>query len=405
MLDIESIRKEFPLLAREVHGKPLVYFDNGATTQKPQCVLDRIMRSYTLENSNIHRGVHYLSGVATEAHEAARQGVADFIGANSKDEILFTRGTTESVNLVARTLADQICHKGDEIVVTTMEHHSNIVPWQMACERTGAVLRVAPINEHGELILSEFEALLNERTKIVSVAHVSNVLGTVNPVAEIIRMAHKYGAKVLIDGAQAIAHIPVNVVELDADFYAFSGHKVYAPNGIGVLYGKREILDAMPPFMCGGEMIETVRFEKTTYNKLPYKYEAGTPDYVGSCALATALDYISAIGMKEIAEYEHELLAYATKKIKEIEGVRIIGEAKEKSGVLSFVVEGVHPYDIGMMLDKLGIAIRTGHHCAEPLVDWFGISGTARASFAFYNTKAEIDYFISSLKRVLMILK
>jgi cysteine desulfurase/selenocysteine lyase len=405
MLDIESIRKEFPILAREVHGKPLVYFDNGATTQKPQCVLDRIMRSYTLENSNIHRGVHYLSGVATEAHEAARQRVADFIGARSKDEILFTRGTTESVNLVARTLADQICHEGDEIVVTTMEHHSNIVPWQMACERTGAVLRVAPINEHGELILSEFEALLSERTKIVSVAHVSNVLGTVNPVAEIIRIAHKYGAKVLIDGAQAIAHIPVNVVELDADFYAFSGHKVYAPNGIGVLYGKREILDAMPPFMGGGEMIETVRFEKTTYNKLPYKYEAGTPDYVGSCALATALDYISAIGMKEIAEYEHELLAYATEKIKEIEGVRIIGEAKEKSGVLSFVVEGVHPYDIGMMLDKLGIAIRTGHHCAEPLVDWYGIPGTARASFAFYNTKEEIDYFISSLKRVLMILR
>lgn len=405
MLDIESIRKDFPILERDIYGKPLVYFDNGATTQKPQCVLDRIMRSYTSENSNIHRGVHYLSGVATEAHEAARQCVADFIGADSKDEILFTRGTTESINLVARTLADQICGKGDEIVVTTMEHHSNIVPWQMACERTGAVLRVAPINERGELILSEFEALLNERTKIVSVAHVSNVLGTVNPVAEIIRMAHKYGAKVLIDGAQAIAHIPVNVVELDADFYAFSGHKVYAPNGIGVLYGKREILDAMPPFMGGGEMIETVRFEKTTYNKLPYKYEAGTPDYVGSCALATALDYISAIGMKEIADYEHELLAYATEKIKEIEGVRIIGEAKEKSGVLSFVVDGVHPYDIGMMLDKLGIAIRTGHHCAEPLIDFYGIPGTARASFAFYNTTEEIDYFISSLKRVLMILK
>ena len=405
MLDIESIRKDFPILERDIYGKPLVYFDNGATTQKPQCVLDRIMRSYTSENSNIHRGVHYLSGVATEAHEAARQRVADFIGADSKDEILFTRGTTESINLVARTLADQICGKGDEIVVSTMEHHSNIVPWQMACERTGAVLHVAPINERGELILSEFEALLNERTKIVSIAHVSNVLGTVNPVAEIIRMAHKYGAKVLIDGAQAIAHIPVNVVDLDADFYAFSGHKVYAPNGIGVLYGKREILDAMPPFMGGGEMIETVRFEKTTYNKLPYKYEAGTPDYVGSCALATALDYISAIGMKEIADYEHHLLNYATQKIKEIEGVRIIGEAKEKSGVLSFVVDGVHPYDIGMMLDKLGIAIRTGHHCAEPLVDWYGIPGTARASFAFYNTKEEIDYFISSLKRVLMILR
>ena len=405
MLDIENIRKDFPILAREVYGKPLVYFDNGATTQKPQCVIDRIVNSYTSENSNIHRGVHYLSGVATEAHEAARQRVADFIGARSKDEILFTRGTTESINLVARTLADQICHEGDEILISTMEHHSNIVPWQMACERTGAVLRVAPINEHGELIIDEFKALLNNRTKIVSIAHVSNVLGTVNPIADIIRLAHEVGAKVLIDGAQAIAHIPVNVVDLDADFYAFSGHKVYAPNGIGVLYGKRELLDSMPPFMGGGEMIETVRFEKTTYNKLPYKYEAGTPDYVGSCALATALDYISAIGMKEIADYEHELLSYATEKIKEIEGIRIIGEAKEKSGVLSFIVDGVHPYDIGMMLDKLGIAIRTGHHCAEPLIDHYGIPGTARASFAFYNTKAEIDYFISSLKRVLMILK
>ena len=405
MLDIESIRKDFPILAREVHGKPLVYFDNGATTQKPQAVLDRIMHAYTLENSNIHRGVHYLSGIATEAHEAARQRVADFIGANSKDEILFTRGTTESVNLVARTLADQICHEGDEILISTMEHHSNIVPWQMACERTGAVLRVAPISPQGELLMSEFEALLNERTKIVSIAHVSNVLGTVNPVADIIRLAHKHGAKVLIDGAQAIAHIPVNVVDLDADFYAFSGHKVYAPNGIGVLYGKRELLDSMPPFMGGGEMIETVRFEKTTYNKLPYKYEAGTPDYVGSCALATALDYISAICMQSIADYEHHLLHYATQKIKEIDGVRIIGEAQAKSGVLSFVVDGVHPYDIGMMLDKLGIAIRTGHHCAEPLIDFYGIPGTARASFAFYNTTEEIDYFISSLKRVLMILK
>ncbi|MBR5237711.1 MAG: cysteine desulfurase [Paludibacteraceae bacterium] len=405
MLNIENIRNDFPILAREVHGKPLVYFDNGATTQKPQAVLDRIMHAYTLENSNIHRGVHYLSGVATEAHEAARQRVADFIGAESKDEILFTRGTTESINLVARTLADQICHEGDEILISTMEHHSNIVPWQMACERTGAVLRVAPINEKGELILSEFEALLNERTKIVSIAHVSNVLGTVNPVADIIRMAHNHGAKVLIDGAQAIAHIPVNVVDLDADFYAFSGHKVYAPNGIGVLYGKRALLDSMPPFMGGGEMIETVRFEKTTYNKLPYKYEAGTPDYVGSCALAIALDYISTIGMQSIADYEHHLLHYATQKIKEIDGVRIIGEAQEKSGVLSFVVDGVHPYDIGMMLDKLGIAIRTGHHCAEPLIDHFGIPGTARASFAFYNTIEEIDYFIASLKRVLMILR
>lgn len=405
MLDINKIRKDFPILGRDVYGKPLIYFDNGATTQKPQVVLDRIMRAYTLENSNIHRGVHYLSGVATEAHEAARQRVADFIGAKSKDEILFTRGTTESVNLVARTLADQICHEGDEILISTMEHHSNIVPWQMACERTGAVLRVAPINEQGELIMSEFEALLSERTKIVSIAHVSNVMGTVNPVAEIVRLAHKYGAKVLIDGAQAIAHIPVNVVDLDADFYAFSGHKVYAPNGIGVLYGKREILDAMPPFMGGGEMIETVRFEKTTYNKLPYKYEAGTPDYVGSCALATALDYISAIGMKNIADYEHHLLDYATQKIKEIDGVRIIGEAKEKSGVLSFVVDGVHPYDIGMMLDKLGIAIRTGHHCAEPVMTHFGVSGMCRASIGMYNTWEEVDILAKGIERAVMMLR
>lgn len=404
-MNIEQIRNDFPILKREVYGKPLIYFDNGATTQKPQVVIDRIVKSYTLENSNIHRGVHYLSGVATEAHESARQRVADFIGAESKDEVLFTRGTTESVNLVARTLADEICGEGDEIIVTAMEHHSNIVPWQMAAERCGAVLRVAPINEDGELIISEFKSLLNERTKIVSVAHVSNVLGTVNPIGDIIKMAHDYGAKVLIDGAQAIAHIPVNVRDLDADFYAFSGHKVYAPNGIGVLYGKRELLDSMPPFMGGGEMIETVRFEKTTYNKLPYKYEAGTPDYVGSCALATALDYISGIGMTKIAEYEHELLSYATEKIKCIDGVRVIGEAKEKSGVLSFVVDGVHPYDIGMMLDKLGIAIRTGHHCAEPLMDWYGIPGTARASFAFYNTKEEIDCFISSLTRILAILR
>lgn len=404
-MNIEQIRNDFPILKREVYGKPLIYFDNGATTQKPQVVIDRIVKSYTLENSNIHRGVHYLSGVATEAHESARQRVADFIGAESKDEVLFTRGTTESVNLVARTLADEICGEGDEIIVTAMEHHSNIVPWQMAAEQCGAVLRVAPINEDGELIISEFKSLLNERTKIVSVAHVSNVLGTVNPIGDIIKMAHDYGAKVLIDGAQAIAHIPVNVRDLDADFYAFSGHKVYAPNGIGVLYGKRELLDSMPPFMGGGEMIETVRFEKTTYNKLPYKYEAGTPDYVGSCALATALDYISGIGMTKIAEYEHELLSYATEKIKCIDGVRVIGEAKEKSAVLSFVVDGVHPYDIGMMLDKLGIAIRTGHHCAEPLMDWYGIPGTARASFAFYNTKEEIDCFISSLTRILAILR
>lgn len=405
MFDVEQIRKNFPILQRTVHGKPLVYLDNGATTQKPQAVLDRILQSYCNENSNIHRGVHYLSGVATAAHEAARARLAQYIGASDPAEVLFTRGTTESINLVARTLADQICRPGDEILITAMEHHSNIVPWQMACQRTGAVLRVAPINEKGELILDEFQRLITPRTKIVSVAHVSNVLGTVNPIEKIIRLAHDAGAKVLIDGAQAIAHIPVNVQQLDADFYAFSGHKMYAPNGIGVLWGKREVLEMMPPFMGGGEMIETVTFEKTTYNVLPYKYEAGTPDYVGSVALAAACDYIDSIGLENIAAYEHSLLSYATEKLSSIEGLRIIGQATEKSGVLSFVVEGVHPFDIGTMIDKLGIAVRTGHHCAEPLIDWYKIPGTVRASFAFYNKMSEIDYLHSSLNRVLNILR
>lgn len=405
MLDVEKIRHDFPILRRTIYDKPLVYLDNGATTQKPQVVIDRIVRAYTEDNSNIHRGVHYLSNVATRAHEDARKRVAEYIGASDPAEILFTRGTTESINLVARTLADMICHNGDEILITAMEHHSNIVPWQMACERTGATLRVAPIDDRGELIMSEMERLITPRTKIVAVAHVSNVLGTVNPIQEIIRIAHAVGAKVLIDGAQAIAHIPVNVQQLDADFYAFSGHKMYAPNGIGVLWGKRALLESMPPFMGGGEMIETVTFEKTTYNVLPYKYEAGTPDYVGSTALATAIDYITGIGLDNIAEYEHRLLEYATNRLNKINGLKIIGTAKEKSGVLSFVVEGVHPYDIGTMIDKLGIAVRTGHHCAEPLIDRFGIPGTVRASFAFYNTIEEIDYFADSLERILDILR
>lgn len=405
MFDVEKIRADFPILHREVHGKPLVYLDNGATTQKPQAVLDRIMRAYTLENSNIHRGVHYLSAVATEAHEAARARIAKYIGASDPAEVLFTRGTTESINTVARTLADQICHEGDEIVVTEMEHHSNIVPWQLACLRTGAKLRVIPITDKGEIRIDELNKILNERTKIVAVAHVSNVLGTVNPISLIIQAAHAVGAKVLIDGAQAIAHIPVNVKELDADFYAFSGHKMYASNGIGVLWGKRDILETMPPFMGGGEMIERVTFEKTTYNSLPYKYEAGTPDYVGSTALATACDYITEIGLSNITKYEHHLLNYATEKIRQIDGVKIIGEAREKSGVLSFIVDHVHPFDIGAMIDKLGIAVRTGHHCAEPLVDRLGIPGTVRASFAFYNTTSEIDYFIQSLQKVLNILR
>ncbi len=404
MKNIEEIRADFPILATQIYGKPLVYLDNGATTQKPQQVLDSIQRSYTTQNGNIHRGAHFMSNRATEAHEAARARVAHFLGAESPDEIIFTRGTTEGINLVARTWVDANCSEGDEIVITTMEHHANIVPWQMAAERCKLKLRVAPINDKGELIMSEFQALLNAKTKLVAVAHVSNLLGTINDVEAIVKMAHSVGAKVLIDGAQSVAHIPVDMQSLDADFYLFSGHKIYAPTGIGILYGKREILDAMPPFHGGGEMIENVTFEKTTYNKLPYKFEAGTPDYVGSVALAAALDYVESIGIDDIAAYEHKLLAYATDKMLTIEGLRIIGTADNKSAVISFVVDGVHSYDIGVMLDKLGIAIRTGHHCAEPLTHCFDVSGTARVSFAFYNTIEEIDYFIASLQRVLMIL-
>ncbi len=405
MLNVEKTRDDFPILKREIYKHRLVYLDNGATTQKPQVVLDRIMQSYTSENSNIHRGVHHLSAIATEAHENARQRVARFIGADSSDEIIFTRGTTESINLVARTWIEEFCTEGDEIVITQMEHHSNIVPWQMAAQRKGLRLRVAPINEEGELILPELEKLLNPRTRLVAVAHVSNVLGTVNPIAEIADMTHRHNALLLVDGAQAIAHQVVDVKSLGADFYAFSGHKVYAPNGIGVLWGKRDILDSMPPFHGGGEMIERVTFEHTTYNRLPYKFEAGTPDYVGSVALATAFDYLESIGREEIAQYEQELLRYATERLERIEGLRIIGRAKEKDAVISFVVDGVHPYDIGTMLDKLGIAVRTGHHCAEPLIDHYGIPGTVRASFSFYNTKNEIDYLIASLTRVLDILR
>lgn len=404
MIDIEKIRADFPILERKINDRPLIYFDNGATTQKPKEVLQQIMYAYENENANIHRGVHTLSNIATEAHENARKRVAQFINAADSAEVLFTRGTTESINLVARTLADQICRPGDEILVSEMEHHSNIVPWQMAAERTGAKVIPVPITDDGDIRLDKFDELLSAKTKIVAVAHVSNVLGTVNPIKTIIDKAHAVGAKVLIDGAQAVAHIRVDVQALDADFYAFSGHKIYAPNGIGVLWGKREVLDAMPPFMGGGEMIENVSFEKTTYNKLPYKYEAGTPDYIGSRALTTALDYISRVGIENIAAYEHQLTSYATEKLLEIEGMRIIGTSKEKSSVVSFVVDGIHPYDIGFMLDKFGIAVRTGHHCAEPLMTRYGIPGTVRASFSFYNTLQEIDCFIQSLKKAIAIL-
>jgi cysteine desulfurase/selenocysteine lyase len=401
---IQQIREDFPILTEKIYNKPLIYFDNGATTQKPLAVLSRIEFAYKHLNANIHRGVHFLSQKATEAHEDARNVVAGFLGAAKREEIVFTRGTTEAVNLVAFSFGEAFCKAGDEIIISVMEHHSNIVPWQMLCERRGMKLRVIPMNESGELKMDEYLKLLNENTKLVAVTHVSNVLGTVNPVAEIIRLAHAKNIPVLIDGAQAVPHIPVNVQELDADFYVFSGHKIYGPTGIGVLYGKEKWLNAIPPYQGGGEMIDKVSFEKTTFNVLPFKFEAGTPDYIGSTALAEALKYVLSLGMKDIAEYEHELTTYATEKMKEIPDIRFIGTAREKSAVVSFLVGNIHPYDLGMLLDKLGIAVRTGYHCAQPLNDFLGIPGTVRASFAFYNTKEEIDIFVSALKRVITML-
>ena len=402
---IQHIRADFPILREKVYNKPLIYFDNGATTQKPRQVLDKIMYGYSHLNANIHRGVHYLSQKATEAHEAARKTVAEFLNSPSPQEIIFTRGTTEAVNLVAFSYGEAFCRKGDEIIVSALEHHSNIVPWQMLCERKNMKLRVIPINEKGELRIDVFKTLLNPKTKLVSVAHVSNVLGTINPVEEIIRLAHANHTPVMIDGAQAAPHIRVDLQALDADFYAFSGHKIYAPTGIGVLYGKREWLEKIPPYQGGGEMIQTVTFEKTTYNELPFKFEAGTPDYIGSTALAEAIKYVQNIGLEVIAKYETELTRYATERLMEIDQMRIIGTAEHKSAVVSFLVGNIHPYDIGMLLDKLGIAIRTGHHCAQPLMDEMGIPGTVRASFAFYNTKEEIDTFIEALKRVVTMLR
>jgi len=398
--EILDIRADFPILSEKIYNKDLIYFDNGATSQKPRCVVEKIEQGYYHLNANIHRGVHYLSQKATEAHEASRTIVAEFLHAAKREEIIFTRGTTEAINLVATSFGEAFCKEGDEIIVSVMEHHSNIVPWQMLCERKGLKLRVIPMNDRDELDLKAFSELLNDRTRIVSVAHVSNVLGTVNPVAEIIKIAHSKDIPVLIDGAQSVPHIPVNVVELDADFYVFSGHKIYGPTGIGVLYGKEKWLNAIPPYQGGGEMISTVTFEKTTYNELPFKFEAGTPDYIGSTALAEALLYVQNIGLDKIAAHEHELLTYGTERLMEIEGMRIIGNAEDKSSVISFLVGNIHPYDIGMLLDKLGIAVRTGHHCAQPLIDSLGIPGTVRASFAFYNTKEEIDTFITALKKV-----
>ncbi len=403
-LSIQNIRNDFPILSEKVYNKDLIYFDNAATTQKPRCVVEKIEQAYYHINANIHRGVHFLSQKATEAHEAARTTVADFLHAGKREEIIFTRGTTEAINLVATSFGEAFCKAGDEVVVSVLEHHSNIVPWQMLCERKGMKLQVIPMNENGELDIDAYKNLLNNNTKIVSVAHVSNVLGTVNPVKAIIKLAHEKNIPVLIDGAQSVPHIPVDVVDLDADFYVFSGHKIYGPTGIGALYGKEKWLNAIPPYQGGGEMIHTVTFEKTTYNELPFKFEAGTPDYIGSTALAEAIRYVQGIGIEKIAEYEHELLTYGTERLKEIDGIRFIGTAQNKSSVISFLVGEIHPYDVGMLLDKLGIAVRTGHHCAQPLMDYLKIPGTVRASFAFYNTKEEIDNFVSALKRVIMML-
>jgi cysteine desulfurase/selenocysteine lyase len=397
-LDIAGIRGDFPILAERIHGKPLVYLDNAATSQKPRAVINAIVGYYEHLNANIHRGVHTLSVRATEAHDAARQTVKRFLNAADTREIVFLRGATEAINLVAHSYGRTHVAAGDEVLITAMEHHSNIVPWQILCEEKGALLRVAPMDDRGELRLDEFEKLIGPQTKMVAVTHVSNALGTVNPLREMIEMAHRRGVPVLVDGAQAVPHFAVDVQALDCDFYAFSGHKVYGPTGIGVLYGKRALLQAMPPYQGGGDMISSVTFEKTTYNVLPFKFEAGTPDIAGAIALGAALEYIGGIGMDRIAAHEHELLAYATEAVGAIPGVQLIGTASERAGALSFVLDGVHPHDLGTILDREGIAIRTGHHCAQPVMERFGIPATARASFAVYNTKEEVDALVQGIQ-------
>ncbi len=400
MLDIASIRSQFPILSREIYGKPLIYLDNAATSQHPQCVIERITDSYYRVNANVHRGVHTLSQEATEAHEKARKRVQRFINAQHSHEIIFTRGTTEAINLVAHSFGEAFLHDGDEVILTVMEHHSNIVPWQLLQSRKDIKLRVVPINERGELDMEAFRSLFNERTRLVSVMHASNVLGTINPIKDIIAHAHSHDVPVLVDGAQGIPHTKVDVQELDVDFYVFSAHKVYGPTGIGVLYGKEKWLDAIPPYQGGGEMIAQVSFERTTFNELPYKFEAGTPDYVGSAAFATAIDWIEATGFEAMQAYEEELLHYATARLGEIEDLRILGTAPHKTPVISFLVGNIHHYDMGMLLDKLGVAVRTGHHCAQPLMHALGVEGTVRASFAVYNTREEIDAFVAAVKRV-----
>ena len=404
-LDIQRIRSDFPILGTRVRGRPLVYLDNAATTQKPAVVIERLVEYYTHENANIHRGVHALSERATSAFEGARDTVRRFLNAASPHEIIFTRGATESINLVASSLGRKLLRPGDEVLITAMEHHSNIVPWQLICEATGARLRVAPINDQGEVIWERFEEMLGPATRIVSVVHVSNSLGTVNPVRRMVQAGHSAGAVVLVDGAQAVSHMPVDVRDLGCDFYVFSGHKIFGPTGIGVLYGKEELLDAMPPYQGGGDMIRSVTFEKTLFNALPYKFEAGTPHIAGAIGLAAAIDYVEAIGRDNIAQYEHDLLEYATHLLEEIPEVQIIGKAAHKAAVLSFIIDGVHPHDVGTILDDEGIAIRTGHHCTQPVMDRYGIPATARASFALYNTREEVDALAAGVRKVIEVFR
>jgi len=403
MLDIQKIRADFPILSQKVNGKPLVYFDNGATSQKPKVVIEAISHYYNEINANIHRGVHTLSQLATDAYEVSRGKIQHHINAKNSFEVIFTSGTTHAINAVANGFASMV-KAGDEVLVSALEHHSNIVPWQMLCERTGATLRVIPMNESGELIISEYEKLLSSKTKIVAVNHISNALGTINPIKFMIDKAHEVGAAVLIDGAQAVPHLKPDVQALDCDFYVFSGHKICGPTGIGILYGKEEWLRKLPPYQGGGEMIATVSFEKTTYADLPHKFEAGTPNIEGGIVLGTAIDYLNEIGFDNIAKYENELLEYATEKLLQIDGLKIYGTAAAKTSVISFNVDGIHPYDIGTIIDKLGIAVRTGHHCAQPIMDFYNIPGTIRASFAFYNTKEEIDMMVEAVKRAKMML-
>lgn len=398
-MDIKSIRSQFPILSREVHKKPLVYLDNGATTQKPQMVIDAISNYYETINSNVHRGVHHLSQLATDAFEKSRITVQEFIGANSIKEVIITKGTTESINLLAFSFGDAFIHEGDEIIVSELEHHANIVPWQLLCQRKKAVLKVIPVNEKGELEMDVFESLLSEKTKLVSVAHISNALGTINPIADIIEKAHKTGAKVHIDGAQAIAHSALNVKELNVDFYSFSGHKMYGPMGIGIFFGKEELLDQMPPWQSGGEMIDKVTFEKTTFNELPFKFEPGTPNVDGMIGLESSIHFLQSLGLENIKKAEDELLAYGTEKLSAIEGLKIIGTADKKASVISFLLDNIHPFDAGTIIDHMGVAVRTGNHCAQPIMDKIGIPGTIRASISIYNTKEDIDRLVEAIEK------